>query len=509
MMDNEEKALQDVKERLENENHLIAERIKKLTELKEKCVMPYRFEKKHSNKELQQKYSHLMPEEHIDDVAITAGRIVALRRIGKVTFMHLMDNDAKIQVYFNEGEFANYSDLKLLDMGDFIGVKGKLFKTKTGELTISVLEMEFLSKAIRPLPEKYHGIQDTEIKYRQRYLDLIMDDASKKRFVLRTQMIKSIREFLDSKGFMEVENPTIQPIYGGAAAKPFVTHYNDLDMKAYLRISLELYLKKLIVGGFEKVYEMGKVFRNESIDTSHNPEFTLMELYWAYADYTDIMTLVEDLYNYVALKVLGTTKITYQGKEIDLKKPWKRMTMTDALLEYGGVDVTQLSVEEIKQLLDKNKIDYRDNMSRGLLINQLFKIAEEKLIQPIFIIDHPKETTPLCRLHRGNPELIERFEPYINGWEIGNAYSELNDAIRQRYLLEEQSKELRAGIDDEANPMDEDFCKAIDHGFPPTGGLGLGIDRMIMLFTDSVSIRDVIFFPTMKPHEETLPKENK
>jgi lysyl-tRNA synthetase class 2 len=509
MMDNEEKGLSDVQQRLENENHLIAERIKKLNELKERYVLPYRFEKKHSNKELQEKYSALKPEEHTDDVAITAGRIVGLRRIGKVTFMHLMDNDAKIQVYFNEGEYANYSDLKLLDMGDFIGVKGKLFKTKTGELTINVIDMEFLSKAIRPLPEKFHGLQDTEIKYRQRYLDLIMDDTSKKRFVVRTKIIKAIREFLDSKDFLEVENPTIQPIYGGAAAKPFLTHYNDLDMKAYLRISLELYLKKLIVGGFEKVYEMGKVFRNESIDTSHNPEFTLMELYWAYADYNDIMNLVEDLYSNVALKVLGTTKITYQGREIDLKKPWKRMTMTDALLEYSGVDVTQLSVDEIKQMLDKHKIEYREDMTRGLLVNQLFKLAEEKLIQPIFITDHPKETTPLCRLHRENPELIERFEPYINGWEIGNAYSELNDAIRQRYLLEEQAKELRAGIDDEANPMDEDFCRAIEHGFPPTGGLGLGIDRMIMLFTDSASIRDVIFFPTMKPHEETLPKENK
>lgn len=510
-MVDEEKGLKDVQVRLGEENHLIAERIRKLAELKERYILPYRFEKKHSNKELQGKYSELKPEEHTDDVAMTAGRIVGLRRIGKVTFMHIMDNDAKIQVYFNEGEYANYPDLKLLDMGDFIGVKGKLFKTKTGELTINVLDMQFLSKAIRPLPEKYHGLQDTEVKYRQRYLDLIMDDSSKKKFVFRTKIIKAIREFLDSRGFMEVENPTIQPIYGGAAAKPFTTHYNDLDMKAYLRISLELYLKKLIVGGFEKVYEMGKVFRNESIDTSHNPEFTLMELYWAYADYTDIMTLVEDLYTHVALKVFGTTKIIYQGKEIELKKPWKRITMTDALLEYGGVDVTKLSEQEIKSLLDKHKIEYREDMSRGLLINQLFKIAEEKLIQPIFIIDHPKETTPLCRLHRESPQLIERFEPYINGWEIGNAYSELNDAIRQRYLLEEQAKELRAGIGD-ANPMDEDFCKAIDHGFPPTGGLGLGIDRMIMLFTDSVSIRDVIFFPTMKPQEDeakNIPRKNK
>ncbi|MGV8150694.1 MAG: lysine--tRNA ligase [Candidatus Woesearchaeota archaeon] len=498
----ESHGLNDVKNRLEKENHLIAERRKKFEQIKEKYTLPYRFEKRDNNSELQKKYSSLMPEEHTEEIAITAGRIMALRRIGKVTFMHIIDNDAKIQLYFNEGEFANYEDLKLLDMGDFIGVRGKLFKTKTGELTISVLDMEFLSKALRPLPEKYHGLQDMEIKYRQRYLDLIMDDASKKRFVTRTKIIKAIREFLDNKGFLEVENPAIQPIYGGAAAKPFITHYNDLDMKAYLRISLELYLKKLIVGGFEKVYEMGKVFRNESIDTTHNPEFTMMELYWAYADYNDVMNLVEDIYNHVALSVLGTTKITYQGKVIELKKPWKRMTMADALLEYGGIDATKLSEEEIKSILEKNKIEYRDDMSRGLLINQLFKIVEDKLIQPIFIIDHPKETTPLCRLHRENSELIERFEPYINGWEIGNAYSELKDAIRQRYLLEEQAKELRAGIDAEANPMDEDFCRAIDHGFPPTGGLGLGIDRMIMLLTDSVSIRDVIFFPTMKITED-------
>lgn len=509
MMNNESNNLREVEDRLNNENHLIAERIKKLNELKEKHTLPYRFEKKHSNAQLQEKYSTLKPEEHTKDIAITAGRIMALRRIGKVTFLHLMDNDAKIQVYFNDAEYANYSDLKLLDVGDYIGVTGKIFKTKTGELTINVLDMDFLSKAIRPLPEKYHGIQDTEIKYRQRYLDLVMNDASKKRFVMRTKIIMAIKEFLDIKEFMEVETPVIQPIYGGAAARPFTTHYNDLNMKAYLRISLELYLKKLIVGGYEKVYEIGKVFRNESIDTTHNPEFTMLELYWAYADYTDIMNLVEDLYVYVALKILGTTKIIYQGKEIDLKKPWKRMTMTDALFEYAGIDVTKLSVDEIKQILDKHKIEHRKDMSKGLLINQLFKIVEEQLIQPIFITDHPKETTPLCRLHRKNPELIERFEPYINGWEVGNAYSELNDPVRQRYLLEEQAKELRAGIDAEANPMDEDFCKAIDHGFPPTGGLGLGVDRMIMLFTDALSIRDVIFFPTMKPHEETLPKEKK
>jgi len=492
--------LKDVENRLGKENHLIAERIKKLNEIKDKNDLPYRFEKKHNNKELQEKYSHLKPEEHTNDIAITAGRVIGLRRLGKITFMHIMDNDAKIQLYFNEGEYANYDELKLLDMGDFIGVKGKIFRTKAGELTISVIELQFLSKALRPLPEKYHGLQDTEIKYRQRYLDLIMDDSSKKRFALRSRILKAIKEFLDSRGFMEVETPIIQPIYGGAAAKPFTTHYNELNMKAYLRISLELYLKKLIVGGYEKVYEIAKVFRNESIDTTHNPEFTMLELYWAYADYTDIMELVEDIYNHIALTLYGTTKIVYQGKEIELKKPWKRISMKDAMKEYANIDLDKNTDDELRELLRIHKIEHNDEMPRGILMNQLFKIVEEKLIQPVFIVDHPKETTPLCRLHRKDPELIERFEPYINGWEVGNAYSELNDAIRQRYLLEEQAKELKKGHE-ESNPMDEDFCKAIDHGFPPTGGLGIGIDRLIMLFTDSASIRDVIFFPTMKPNE--------
>lgn len=493
--------LNNIKLKLEKENHLIAERLKKLEELKEKNFFPYSFFKSDSTNTLHEKYSDLKPEEHTEYIASIAGRISSLRRMGKATFMHIQDLYGKIQLYFSESEYSNYDDLKLLDIGDIIGVKGKVFKTKTGELTINVMTLEVLTKSIRPLPEKYHGLQDTELKYRQRYLDLIMDENSRKRFLIRSKIIQKIREYLDSKGFVEVETPVIQPIYGGAAAKPFITHYNELNMKAYLRISLELYLKRLIVGGFEKVYEIGKVFRNESIDTTHNPEFTMIELYWAYTDYNDIMKLVEDLYEYVALSVLGTTKINYQGKIIDLKKPWKRQTMRDALIEYAGIDVNNLSEDDIKELLDKHKLPYRNNMPKGLLINQLFKIVEDNLIQPVFIIDHPKETTPLCRLHRQNPELIERFEPYINGWEIGNAYSELNDPIMQRYLLEEQAKELRSGIDD-ANPMDEDFCKAIDYGFPPTGGLGLGIDRMVMLLTNSVSIRDVILFPTMKPQDD-------
>jgi lysyl-tRNA synthetase, class II len=497
------RGLKDVEFRLEKEHHLIAERIKKLNALKEYGInpYPYKFNQTHHSTQLKDKYAHLNAEEQTTDHVAIAGRIVAMRRLGKATFMQVLDNDGKMQVLCNENDTKYYDQMKLLDMGDYIGINGIVVKTKTGELTVKCLEYVVLSKSLRPLPEKYHGIQDVEIKYRQRYLDLIMDEKSKKVFVLRTKILTAIREFLDSKGFMEVETPILETIYGGAAAKPFITFHNELEMKLYLRISLELQLKKLIAGGFEKVYQMGKVFRNESIDTSHNPEFTLMECYWAYADYHDMMEFVEECYNYVALKVLGTTTIMYQGKEIDLKKAWKKLTMKDALKEYAQIDVDNMDNDEIKGLLNQHKIDYKDDMSKGLLINQLFKIVEEKLIQPVFIIDHPKETTPLCKLHRKDHELIERFEPYINGWEIGNAYSELTDPIRQRYLLEEQAKALRGG-DEESNPMDEDFCTAVDYGLPPMSGLGLGIDRMVMLFTDSVSIRDILFFPTMKNSEE-------
>jgi len=501
--ENELRGLKDVELRLEKEHHLIGERLKKLNALKDLGInpYPYNFNQTHHSKELHEKYSHLTAEQHTEDRVNIAGRLIAIRKLGKMAFGQIKDNDGKMQVLFTEQDTKNFEHLKLLDMGDYLGVEGIIVKTKTGELTVKCDKFVMLAKSLRPLPEKYHGIQDIEIKYRQRYLDLIMDEKSKNVFVLRSKIIKALKEFLDSKGFMEVETPVLQPIYGGAAAKPFTTHHNDLDMKLYLRISLELYLKRLIVGGYEKVYEIGKVFRNEDIDTSHNPEFTLMECYCAYADYHDVMELVEDAYNYVALKVFGTTKITYQGKEIELKKPWKRLTMKDALKEYEHIDIDSMTDDEIKSMLDKNKIEYRDDMTKGLLMNQLFKIVEDKLIQPVFIIDHPKETTPLCKLHRKDHSLIERFEPYINGWEIGNAYSELNDPIRQRYLLEEQAKELRNGLE-ESNPMDEDFCRAVEYAMPPMGGLGLGVDRMIMLLTDSTSIRDILFFPTMKKEEE-------
>ena len=497
------RGLKDVEFKLEKENHLIAERIKKLNQLKELGInpYPYKFNQTHHSTELLEKYSQLKAEEHTTDAVNVAGRIIGFRKLGKLAFGHIKDNDGKIQILFNERETKNFDQLKFLDIGDYIGATGIIFKTKTGELTVKCQEYTILSKSLRPLPEKFHGIQDVEIKYRQRYLDLIMDDKSKQVFILRSKIIKAVREFLDSKGFMEVETPVLETIYGGAAARPFVTHHNELDMKLYLRISLELPLKKLIAGGFEKVYQIGKVFRNEGIDTTHNPEFTMMECYWAYADYHDMMELVEDCYNYVALKVLGTTIIKYQDKEIDLKKPWPRIPLKEAIKKYAQLDVDTMSNEEIITLLEKHKIDHRRDMTKGQLTLKLFDIVEDKLIQPIFITDYPKESTPLCKLNRHNHELIEQFEPRIAGMEIGNAYSELTDPIRQRYLLEEQAKELRAGLE-ESNPMDEEFCKAVDFGLPPMSGLGLGIDRMIILLTDSASIRDIIFFPTMKNSEE-------
>jgi len=501
--ENELRKLKDIELKLESENHLIAERLKKLNSLKDLGInpYPYRFHQSHHSCELHEKYAHLTAEQHTSDVVSVAGRLIALRKLGKMAFGQIKDNDGKIQVLFNEQDTKDFEQLKLFDMGDYVGVEGIIVKTKTGELTVKCSKFVMLAKSLRPLPEKYHGIQDIEIKYRQRYLDLIMDDKSKNVFVLRSKIIKAMREFLDSKGFMEVETPVLETIYGGAAARPFITHHNELDMKLYLRISLELPLKKLIAGGFEKVYQIGKVFRNEGIDTTHNPEFTMMECYWAYADYNDIMGLIEDCFNHVALKVLGTTKINFMDHEIDLKKPWPKLSMKDAIKQYAGLDVDSMSNEEIISILEKEKIDFREDMTKGQLILKLFDIVEPKLIQPIFITDYPKESTPLCKLNRKDHSLIEQVEPRIAGMEVGNAYSELTDPIRQRYLLEEQAKELRSGLQ-ESNPMDEDFCRAVDYGLPPMGGLGIGVDRMVILLTGAASIRDVLFFPTMKKGEE-------
>lgn len=481
------------------EKELIDERIKKLNELRKLGInpYPYSFERTKHAVEITSKYK-LKPEERTKDSVTIAGRIVALRRIGKISFMQVLDQTGKVQAYFKADDLKEYDQLKLYDIGDWIGITGIVFATKTGETTVEAQKFEMLCKSIRPLPDKFHGLKDIELRYRQRYVDLIMNPDVRKVSVMRIQILNAIRDFFREKGFMEVETPVLQPIYGGAAARPFTTHHHDLDMELYLRISLELYHKRLIVGGFEKVFEIGHVFRNESIDREHNPEFTLLECYQAYADYNTMMELTEDCYNYVANKVLGTTKFTYQGKEIDVKKPWKRMTMFEALKE-SGIDAEKLGDDDIRNEIMKNRLTIPQPWSRGAGIAELFKIVEPKLIQPIFITEHPIETTPLCKpLRSGSKNMVERFEPFINAWEIGNAYSELNDPILQRQLLEDQAKQLREGSA-EANPMDEDFVRAIEHGMPPTGGLGLGIDRMVMLFTDAASIRDIILFPTMKP----------
>ena len=483
-------------------NKLTQERLDKLEKLKHLGINPYPYSYKNTvfSQAILKKYTYLTEGESTKDVYSIMGRIMTLRDMGKAAFSHLQDQEGKIQVYFREEDLKNYEVFRLLDIGDILGVKGHIFKTKKGEITIYAEEFTLLSKSLHPLPEKFHGLQDSEIRYRQRYVDLIANQEVKNIFLARSKIISAMREFLDKKGFTEVEIPTLQNIYGGANAKPFKTHINAWNLDLYLSISPELYLKKLIVGGYEKVYTIAKNFRNEGVDKTHNPEFTGMECYWSGADYNDMMSLTEDIYEYIVMKVLGTTDLEYQGTKISLKKPWKRMTMYEALIHYAKIDVEKLSDNEIYDLLDQNNIEYKlDLTSRGLAIALLFEeLCEKNLIQPVFITDHPKETSPLCKLKRGNHDLIERFEPYINTWEIGNAYSELTDPILQRKLLEEQAERGRGG-DEEAQQMDEDFLRSIEYGLPPTGGLGLGVDRMVMILTNAISIREVIFFPTMKP----------
>mgnify|MGYP000024876142 CR=1 FL=1 len=442
-----------------------------------------------------EKYGGLLPEKTGEKVVV-AGRIIALRRMGKTTFMHIRDAAGKLQLYFREDKLSgSYGLLRFYDIGDWIGAEGEVFRTKTGEVTVNVQRFEMLCKSIRPFPEKWHGLRDIEIRYRKRYLDLAMNPEVRETFRKRTRIISAVRELLNSRGFMEVETPVLQPIYGGAAAKPFRTHLNALDKDVFMRIAPELYLKKLIVGGLDKVYEIGKNFRNEDIDRFHNPEFTLMELYQAYADFNDMMELCEDIYVAAARAIHGTTRFEYQGHQIDVKKPWKVMTMTDAIDELGGVDVEVLDDKSLLARVPRKEL-LPPKPSRGIIIQALFEqLCEEKLIQPTFITHHPLETTPLCKPCRsGHKGLVERFEPFIAGMEVANAYSELNDPLLQRKLLEEQAKTGPEW----GNEVDEDFLQAIEYGMPPTGGMGIGIDRMVLLITNSPSIRDVIFFPFMK-----------
>ncbi|MBI5393280.1 lysine--tRNA ligase [Candidatus Woesearchaeota archaeon] len=487
----------------EDINRLVLERIKKLQEIRALNInpYPYKFDKKHDCAELQQRYAALTKEERTQDQATIAGRIVALRRMGKITFSHILDGSGKMQLYFSEDALGaeKYDFLKKLDIGDFVGVHGVIFRTKMGELTVHVTDYTLLTKSLRPLPDKFHGLKDVDLRYRKRYLDLIMNPDVRKTFIQRSLVIREIRNFLDHRGFLEVETPTLQTLYGGAAARPFTTHHNSLNMKLYLKISDELYLKRLIIGGFEKVYEIDKDFRNEGIDRNHNPEFTMIEWYEAYTDYNDQMKLVEQLVSAVAKKVFDTTKVDYQGTIIDFSPPWKRITMIDALKEYANVDVDKYDDEEIKQLVTTYNLEYHGDLSRGAIINVLFaELVEDKLIQPTFVIDHPVEVSPLTKIHRKTPGLVERFEVFCCGMEIGNAYSELNDPFDQKNRMVEQEKQRIT--DEEAHPMDIDFIEALEYGMPPTGGVGIGIDRITMILTNSQSIRDVIFFPTMK-HE--------
>lgn len=431
-----------------------------------------------------------------------AGRLMSKRGMGKVGFCHLADLTGQIQLFVKKDLLGEdeYAIFKKYDIGDIVGAEGEVFTTQTGEISIRVDKMTLLSKSLLPLPEKFHGLSDTDIRYRQRYVDLIMNDDVKKTFINRSKIIAAIRSYLNSQGFLEVETPMLVSNAGGAAARPFETHFNALDEDFKLRISLELYLKRLIVGGLERVYEIGRVFRNEGLDTRHNPEFTLMELYQAYTDYHGMMDLTENLYRHVAQEVLGTTKITFNGIEMDLGKPFERITMLDAVKKYSGVDFNEIkTLEEARAVAQEHKIEYEERHKKGDILNLFFEeYAEEHLIQPTFVMDHPVEISPLTKKKPENPDYVERFEFFMNGWEMANAYSELNDPIDQRERFKAQEEQLAQG-DEEANTTDEDFLRALEIGMPPTGGIGFGIDRMCMLLTDSPAIRDVLLFPTMKP----------
>ena len=480
-------------------NQLLKVRREKLAELQEQGNDPFTITKYDVTAHTQQIKDNYEQFEG-KDVSI-AGRMMSKRVMGKASFCNIQDRDGNIQCYVARdsiGEDA-YKAFKKMDIGDIVGIKGTPFTTKTGEKSVHVAEITLLSKSLQILPEKFHGLTNTDIRYRQRYVDLIMNPEVKDTFIKRSKIIKEIRNFLDGRDFMEVETPMLVSNAGGAAARPFETHYNALDEDVKLRISLELYLKRLIVGGLERVYEIGRVFRNEGVDTRHNPEFTLMGLYQAYTDYEGMMELTESMFRYLAEKVCGSTLISYNGTPIDLGKPFARLTMIDAIKQYAGIDFDQVKTdEEAKALADQHKIEYEARHKRGDIINMFFEeYCEDKLIQPTFIMDHPIEISPLTKKKPSDPNKVERFELYINTWEMCNAYSELNDPIDQRERFKAQDAAADAG-DEEANHTDEDFLNALEVGMPPTGGIGYGIDRLVMLLTDSAAIRDVLLFPTMK-----------
>ncbi|WP_308552565.1 lysine--tRNA ligase [uncultured Peptoniphilus sp.] len=471
----------------------------KLKELRERGEDPFLIESypvDSYSKDIKDNFSDFEEKE-----VVVAGRIMSKRRHGKIAFLDLQDSRGTIQIFLrkdvmNEG----YDVIKDIDIGDIVGVKGKVFKTEAGEITVRATEASLLSKSLQILPEKFHGLKDIELRYRMRYVDLIVNPEVKDVFIKRSKIIKAIKEYLDERGFLEVETPILGSVAGGANAKPFLTHHNTLDMDMQMRIANELYLKRLIVGGFDKVYELGKMFRNEGISPRHNPEFTNIELYQAYVDYEEMMRITEGIFEYVAKKVLGTTKINYQGKEIELKAPWRRITMIDAINEYAGVDFNEINTdEEAREIAKAKGLEVDPKWTRGHVISEMFEeFCESHLVQPTFVTKHPVEVSPLAKRDPEDPRLTQRFEAFMNTWELANAFSELNDPIDQRERFEEQLREKEMG-DDEAHPMDTDFLNAIEVGLPPTGGLGIGVDRMIMILLDQPTIRDIIFFPTMKP----------
>jgi lysyl-tRNA synthetase class 2 len=493
---------------MSSENPLRAEKRRKLHALREKGInpFPYRFDRQDQIGAIRADFTEkLAAGEKSDRQVSIAGRVMAMRAMGKASFFNIQDQSGTIQVYLRNEEMPEPSleSFKLLDLGDIVGVTGLVFRTQKGELSIHAESFQILTKTLEPLPEKYHGLADVELKYRYRHLDLISDENSRRVFETRSRMIREIRKWMEGQGFLEVETPVLQPIYGGASAHPFSTHHRALDMKLFLKISPELYLKRLIVGGFEKVFEIGKNFRNEGIDRTHNPEFTMMEWYEAYTDYYDQLERFESLVCHIVETLKGSLEIEFQGQKINFQRPWRRLTVLDGVRSYAGIDPDKASLDELRNKilsLDsswKKEVDKLNALSWGELVMELFELtAEEHLVQPTFVMDHPVEISPLTKTHRQDKRLVERFEPFVAGMEIGNSYSELNDPEEQYERLKEQ--EAKRVQDEEAHPMDHDFIHAIDVGMPPTGGVGLGIERLVMLVTNQSSIRDIILFPTMK-----------
>lgn len=501
-MSTEEMSMQELESQYNEQEGLRRDKLAELQNAGKDPFDVYKVERTHTSEEVKLNYDELEGK-----VVTVAGRIMSKRGQGKVVFSDVYDKDGKIQLFLKIDKVGeeNLKQYKTYDLGDWIAATGEVFKTKTGEVTVNVNTFELTCKSLKPLPEKWHGLKDPDLRYRQREVDIITNLDVKDTFIKRSKVVSGIREFLENKGFLAVETPILAPIAGGAAAKPFVTHHNTLDMDMYLRIAPELYLKRLIVAGFEKVYEMGRNFRNEGMSVRHNPEFTSIELYEAYSDYNDMMEITENMVAYVCEKINGTTKVTYQGTEIDFKPPWRRVTMVDAVKEHAGVDFNEIKSNEEAQAIAKEKhLEFAkplDTVTKGEVLNALYEeFGEANMIQPTFVMDYPVEISPLTKKKRGNPEFTERFEGFVFGRELCNAYSELNDPIVQRQRFEQQAKERELG-DDEAYMLDEQFMSALETGMPPTGGMGMGIDRLIMFLTDSASIRDVILFPTMRPQK--------